>query len=130
MLLKIVAKHADMWNYFGSPAKMKELGQVIEGHCAAIKRDPATIERTLGTTFGYGSPERERVALRMSAAMWQLSEEEARQIAMVGSREECLDRIARYRQVGVTHFIFMASPPYELDGLQAFAEDVATAARG
>jgi F420-dependent oxidoreductase-like protein len=129
VLLKIVAKHADMWNYFGSPAEMKELSGVIDRHCATVKRDPAEIERTHATTFGYGSPKAEQAAVAGAAAMWQLSPEAARERVMVGSKQECLDRIGRYRQAGITHFLFFASAPYDLDGFQAFVEDVVPAAK-
>ena len=39
------------------------------------------------------------------------------------------ETVARYKKVGVTHFIFMLFTPYFVDELQAFAEEVIPAAR-
>jgi len=50
---------------------------------------------------------------------------------MIGSKEECLDRIAQYEKVGVTHFIFNLRWPILVeDEFQAFAEEVIPSADG
>jgi alkanesulfonate monooxygenase SsuD/methylene tetrahydromethanopterin reductase-like flavin-dependent oxidoreductase (luciferase family) len=64
------------------------------------------------------------------AGMLQISPEEARAASMMGDRQECLDTVERYVAAGVTHFIFMLFAPYELDEVQAFAEEVIPAVRG
>ncbi len=61
--------------------------------------------------------------------MQQCTPEEARERVMVGDKQECLDRVERYARVGVTHFIFMLFQPVFVDEVQAFAEEVAPAAR-
>ena len=48
---------------------------------------------------------------------------------MIGDKKECLGTIARYVEVGVTHFIFMTFAPYFVDEIQAFAEEVIPAVR-
>jgi alkanesulfonate monooxygenase SsuD/methylene tetrahydromethanopterin reductase-like flavin-dependent oxidoreductase (luciferase family) len=63
------------------------------------------------------------------ASMRQTTPEEARKQIMIGEKQECLDTVERYRRAGVTHFIFMTFAPYQPDEMQAFAEDVAPAAR-
>lgn len=46
--LRIVAQYADVWNTPGGPAEeVSELSQVLDGHCADVDRDPATIRRTV-----------------------------------------------------------------------------------
>jgi probable F420-dependent oxidoreductase len=49
--LRLVARHADIWNGFGDPDQVRHKCQVIDGWCAKEGRDPAAIERsvTLGT---------------------------------------------------------------------------------
>jgi len=45
--LRVVAKHADVWNSnAGSVDDTRALVKVLEEHCAAVKRDPATIRRS------------------------------------------------------------------------------------
>jgi F420-dependent oxidoreductase-like protein len=46
--LRIVAKHADVWNApGGSPSEVAELSAVLDEHCAAVGRDPTEIRRSV-----------------------------------------------------------------------------------
>jgi F420-dependent oxidoreductase-like protein len=49
--LRVVAEHADIWNFSGSRddavGEFRRLNEVLDGHCAAIGRDPATIGRSV-----------------------------------------------------------------------------------
>ena len=42
--LDIVARHADMWNLFGSPAVFQRKIAVLTEHCHKVGRDPDAIE--------------------------------------------------------------------------------------
>jgi F420-dependent oxidoreductase-like protein len=49
--LRVVAEHADVWNFSGSrddaAVEFRRLNGVLDAHCAAIGRDPATIGRSV-----------------------------------------------------------------------------------
>ena len=46
--LRVVAKHADVWNAPGNdPDEMVRLQAVLDGHCEAVGRDPAEIRRSV-----------------------------------------------------------------------------------
>ncbi len=48
LTLRVVAQYADIWNFAGGPVDMfRHKNEVLDGHCAAIGRDPATIERSV-----------------------------------------------------------------------------------
>jgi F420-dependent oxidoreductase-like protein len=48
--LRLVAEHADLCNISGSPATVRHLLDVLDGHCGAVGRDPGEIRHTwLGT---------------------------------------------------------------------------------
>ena len=48
LTLRMVAKYADIWNFAGGPVDaFQHKNEVLDGHCAAIGRDPATIERSV-----------------------------------------------------------------------------------
>src|SRR6187431_204429 len=49
--LRTVAKYADMWNAMGPLDLMAHKVEVLKEHCAAVGRDIADIEFTLGTKF-------------------------------------------------------------------------------
>ena len=131
VLLKLVAKHADMWNASANAARMKELIDIIDRHGETVKRDTSKIEKTVMMPLCYkAAPEREQMVQHLMANMRQTTPEAAREGIMIGSKQECLDTVARYAKVGVTHFIFMLFQPVFEDEVQAFAEEVMPAARG
>jgi alkanesulfonate monooxygenase SsuD/methylene tetrahydromethanopterin reductase-like flavin-dependent oxidoreductase (luciferase family) len=45
--LGIVARHAQMWNSFGTPEVFRHKIARLTDHCERIGRDPATIEKTV-----------------------------------------------------------------------------------
>lgn len=45
--LKLVARHADIWNTFGPPGSYKQKSAVLDGWCQEIGRDPAAVERSV-----------------------------------------------------------------------------------
>jgi F420-dependent oxidoreductase-like protein len=48
LTLRVVAQHADIWNMPGGPVEIfQHKSQVLDEHCAAIGRDPSTIERSV-----------------------------------------------------------------------------------
>ena len=130
ILLRIVAEHADMWNTSGDADRLAHLVDVIRRHGDAVGRDTGQIEKTVMMPMCYGGGgEREKFMTQLIAGMQQCTPDEARRRIMMGSKDECLETVARYGKAGVTHFIFMAFQPVFPDELQAFAEDVAPAAR-
>ena len=130
VLLKLVAKHADMWNASASAERMGALIDVIRRHGDAVGRDTEQIEKTVMIPLAYGaSPERQEFMCNLVASMRQTTPQEARRSIAIGDKQECLDVLQRYRKVGVTHFIFMVFAPYFLDEIQGFAENVIPAVR-
>jgi alkanesulfonate monooxygenase SsuD/methylene tetrahydromethanopterin reductase-like flavin-dependent oxidoreductase (luciferase family) len=129
VLLKLVAKHADMWNASASAERMGHLVDVIRRHGEAVGRDAERIEKTLMLPLCYKAPDREQMVCQLISMMRQCTPEEARKQIMIGDKHECLDTVERYRKAGVTHFIFMLFTPYYPDELQAFAEEVMPSAR-
>jgi len=50
--LRIVAEHADVWNFAGGPVEMAiHKAEVLERHCAGIGRDPNEIRRSVQVRF-------------------------------------------------------------------------------
>jgi alkanesulfonate monooxygenase SsuD/methylene tetrahydromethanopterin reductase-like flavin-dependent oxidoreductase (luciferase family) len=56
-VLRIVAEHADIWNYPGAPGQdFAERDKVLDEHCAAIGRDSGEIVRSMQTVVRCGDP--------------------------------------------------------------------------
>lgn len=48
LMLRVVARHADRWNFNGKEvAEFERLNVVLDEHCAAVGRDPSTITRSV-----------------------------------------------------------------------------------
>ncbi|WP_033222059.1 LLM class flavin-dependent oxidoreductase [Kitasatospora phosalacinea] len=66
-LLRLVAERADIWNVPGPPhntvAAVAERARVLDAHCAAIGRDPATLTRSVQYIVSYQDPARDRAVL-------------------------------------------------------------------
>jgi hypothetical protein len=108
-----------------NPAEMKGLIDVIERHGDTVGRDTDEIEKTIMMPLCYkASKEREKLISGVVANMSRITLEQADRI-MIGSEDECLDKIARCAKVGVTHFIFNLRWPILVEEeFQAFAEEV------
>ena len=130
VLLKIVAKHADMWNASASAEKMKHYIDLIARHGEKVGRDASQIEKTVMIPLCYQArPEREQMMEQLMANLRQVDPSDVRKQIMIGDKQECLDTVERFTRVGVTHFIFMLFQPIFMDEVQAFAEEVIPAAR-
>jgi F420-dependent oxidoreductase-like protein len=48
LTLRVVAEYAAIWNFAGGPVEeFTRLSRVLDGHCAAVGRDPADIQRSI-----------------------------------------------------------------------------------
>ena len=125
LMLRVVARHADQWNTFGSPGLFKHKIEVLREHCAAVNRSFDEIEVSwAGATLVTDSREEKDELLRRWAAVFGLTPEQYAKGALVGSASEVRDRIAQFIDVGVTHFIPIANAPFNHESMRRFAEEV------
>jgi alkanesulfonate monooxygenase SsuD/methylene tetrahydromethanopterin reductase-like flavin-dependent oxidoreductase (luciferase family) len=89
-MLGIVAKYADLWNAWGVPSTIAHKSKVLDQHCAAIGRDPASIDRT---------------AQALVALDGELPDTGGRPPVIGGSRAKLADTIAEYREIGLDELI-------------------------
>jgi F420-dependent oxidoreductase-like protein len=130
VLLKLVAKHANMWNASAGAETMRALIEIIDRHGDTVRRDTEQIEKTVMIPLCYkAAAPREEFMCNLIANMRQITPAEARRQIMIGGKQECLDTIERYGKAGVTHFIFMTFAPFFLDEIQGFADEVMPAVR-
>ncbi len=103
LLQPIVARYADIWNFFADPdvAKTKALCEHFDAVCWQLGRDPAAIEKSAGV----------RTAM------------------LEGSAKDVRARFQALVDIGVRHFIISLPQPYDLGLLRAFATQVMPAFR-
>jgi F420-dependent oxidoreductase-like protein len=126
VLLRIVAQHADRWNFGGSVDEFRTKLPVLEGHCRAVGRDVASIEKSW-----FGSlviePDAERLQRRLAkraARTGGAAEVLAGERAIIGTPAQVVARIREYVAVGVTHFIAMFGRVERTEATELFAREV------
>jgi len=104
-MLRILAEYADTWNSFGTPEQMRERGEVLDGYCRELGRDPSSVRHS---PYGWAS--------MMPADPW----------ASVAAFE---DMVGPYREVGVTEFIIDAPGPAQFGVVERVAGELLPALR-
>jgi alkanesulfonate monooxygenase SsuD/methylene tetrahydromethanopterin reductase-like flavin-dependent oxidoreductase (luciferase family) len=115
-MLELTARHADAWNlaWFGEPDERWTAGRdALLAACAAVGRDPATVERTVGLTVRF--PDLLRVPPVPPAEGAKVPP------ALEGSVEEVAAGLRAYADEGTGHAI-VALEPMTPDAVRRLAE--------
>jgi F420-dependent oxidoreductase-like protein len=125
--LRIVAEHADIWNTFhGDEDQYRHKLDVLAGHCADVGRDPAQVRKSLA--FRAILDEDEQVARdRMRERYGDPPPERVRSMTIVGTPEQCAERLRRFADLGVGDFLLIALPPVDWTTIEHVARSVAPA---
>jgi F420-dependent oxidoreductase-like protein len=117
--LRIVARHADLWNAYGSPESLAASDAILRDRCDEIGRAPDEIERTvnLNVVVRSTSAEAERVWEEYAAAHGP-REGEGRLVGG-GPVEEVAAALAEYAEVGFRHPILIFRSPWDLETIRA-----------
>jgi len=130
VLLRIVAQHADRWNFGGSVDEFRAKVPVLEAHCRAVGRAPAAIEKSwFGTVIIEADAERLERRLAKRAQRFGAAVEQMESRTIVGTPERVIARIKEFVAVGVTHFIAMFGRVDRLEATELFAREVIPAFR-
>jgi F420-dependent oxidoreductase-like protein len=142
LTLPVVAKHADEWNGEVGPGQMRHKIAVLHEHCRAIGRDPSEIEvsvllrseaeaaATYDSMIRSGNLNVEMDRQRLIAEGVAAAELDDRLRATVYEQflpvddARAIDRLNAYAAVGVTHFIVIFRPPYDLPKIEHFLTHV------
>jgi F420-dependent oxidoreductase-like protein len=125
LTLGVVARHADIWNTFGSPETFRRKISVLAEHCRRVGRAVEDIEICWAGAGLITSSETEKRALvEFLATLWGGAPEEIEPATLIGSPQQVVDRIGRFLEEGVSHFIVTARPPFDHRFLETFAQKV------
>jgi alkanesulfonate monooxygenase SsuD/methylene tetrahydromethanopterin reductase-like flavin-dependent oxidoreductase (luciferase family) len=112
--LRIVARHADEWNTWGTPETFEHKSAVLARHCAEAGRDPSTIARSAQAVVLFGAE----------------SPEESRFPVIAGEPERLVQTLRRYAAAGLDEFIVPGFAAMERDErrrwMDRFMGEVAT----
>jgi alkanesulfonate monooxygenase SsuD/methylene tetrahydromethanopterin reductase-like flavin-dependent oxidoreductase (luciferase family) len=124
LTLKIVAKHADWWNFPGGTVETYQHKlDVLRSHCDTVGRDYNSIVKTW-------SAECVAVGATESEAKRILEASPYNNNAIAGTPTQVAEGLQRYVDIGVEYFILRVVDFPQGDGLQRFAEEVVPLLQG
>lgn len=125
--LRIVAEHADIWNGFYSDLdEYRHKLEVLARHCADVGRDPADVRKSL--TFRAVLDEDERTAHdRVHEVFGGPPPERVMSMLIVGTPEQCVERLRGYADAGVRDFLIGTQAPGDARTLELVAKSVGPA---
>jgi alkanesulfonate monooxygenase SsuD/methylene tetrahydromethanopterin reductase-like flavin-dependent oxidoreductase (luciferase family) len=134
--LRLVAKYADVWNGVGiGPQKFSELAGTLDSYLVEAGRPVDAVKKTLATFIYFGRDRRaleERIA-RVRSAHDELKEMPHAELvdllrkvdfSIAGLADEVIPQIRAYADAGVEELMLQILDSDDLDGLNAFAEQV------
>lgn len=120
--LRLVAEYADACNVFGKPDRVRHKVEVLEGHCAAVGRDPASIEVT-HLTNALAATDRKTLRRRVNELRGRNTTAEDYAAAHnAGTTADLIELFTAYAAAGASHSI-VSMPDVHLDGgVEAFGK--------
>ena len=117
--LRTVARYAQGWNIGGAYETLERKAGILEGHCAAVGRDPLDIERTMVrfVVLRDDPAEAEQVlqnALQTNGSSHTIDPK----IDWFGTEEQVADQWRRYLDLGFTHLIVDIPSPFDRETIE------------
>lgn len=135
--LRIVARYADWWNADGSdPAAFARLSGILDDHCRAVGRDPATIRRTAGQPPPLVRPTMRQARRDLAAILAghgmppDVARDTAAASPYAGPISAVTDRLSAMAEAGASLVVFDWMAPFDLPTLDALADAAAILAPG
>ena len=103
LLLRVVAKHADVWDVWCSPEQYRRKLEILGQHCDAVGRKMSSIRLSVSPEVFIDKKSDEAIR-RARESTWPGADAAGfidRRI--VGSPEECITQISRYVDMGVRY---------------------------
>jgi alkanesulfonate monooxygenase SsuD/methylene tetrahydromethanopterin reductase-like flavin-dependent oxidoreductase (luciferase family) len=126
LLLRVVAKHADIYNWWGSGTvgDFRRKLEVLKGYCREIGRDFGEIEKSYSADVIIGETEKEIQALVEDLIRDGWSIKESRETWLIGTPEQCAEQLRGYIKAGATYFILHFARGLETRSYELFAREV------
>jgi alkanesulfonate monooxygenase SsuD/methylene tetrahydromethanopterin reductase-like flavin-dependent oxidoreductase (luciferase family) len=131
--LRTVAKYADQWNAFGTPADLVHKDEVLRAHCQDVGRDHTEIERTVGAKIVIRKTEGEARSVLddlIEHNRTPMSEIADDHTFWVGTADALIEKMLAYREIGFHTFLVEMPAPYDRETMESLVEVVRPAVAG
>jgi alkanesulfonate monooxygenase SsuD/methylene tetrahydromethanopterin reductase-like flavin-dependent oxidoreductase (luciferase family) len=120
--LPLVARHADIWNAYGSPESLAAANAILRDACAAAGRDQREIERTTNLNVVL---RHDRAEAEVAWPTWRDPHRlrvERDALDVGGSAADAAAALDRYRTAGFEHVMFVFRSPFDLETIDRLPE--------
>ena len=120
--LPLIARSGDMWNAYGTPEELAAADAILRAACETVGRDDRDIERTvnLNVVIRDSREEAERAWSRWMEAHRPQDGEDRLDVG--GTVADVAAVLARYREVGFAHPVFVFRTPFDLQTMDRLPE--------
>lgn len=125
--LKLVAAAADACNLFGEPDVVRRKVAVLNRHCEAIGRDPATISVSHLSTALVGADPTHVKQLVEATRPPKVSPERHTRAVNAGTVEQHVARVGRYLEAGVDHVVVSLADSSQADAVDRYGSVISAA---
>jgi alkanesulfonate monooxygenase SsuD/methylene tetrahydromethanopterin reductase-like flavin-dependent oxidoreductase (luciferase family) len=126
--LRTTARYADLWNGFGPPDRIAEVGETLRARCAEAGRPFDAIERTVTThivirdTAESAATAWDETARRHGIVGRVGADGTSRSLTVGGPPESVAEYLAGYRDLGVAEVMFVFRSPFDLETIEQIGE--------
>ena len=116
--IPMIARHADMWNLYGTPDEVAAADVLLRAACVAIGRDEREIERTVNLNVVI---RRNRVEAAKAWTAWASIHRPGRGEAALdahGSADDVAETLAAYRDAGFAHPVLIFRTPFDAETIE------------
>lgn len=131
LTLKIVARYADKSNFGGPPEVVKRRMDILRRYCSKQGRDFDSIVKSTNlsivispTEENYVNDMKGRYLAEGSPGSFKEWLERAEAAYVAGTPEECVEKLERYVDLGISLFILRFGGAPKTDDLEIFARKV------
>ena len=117
--LRIVARHADLWNAYGSPASLAATDAILRDRCEEVDRNQAEIERTVNLNVVVRPTRAGAERVWGSYATAHRPRDGEGRLVVGGPVDEVSKSLAEYVRVGFRHPILIFRSPWDLETIGA-----------
>ena len=126
--LRLVARHADLWNMVGDAAALRQKLEVLHRHCEAESRDPAEIVKTVHAGIVVTDEDEAGVDRRLRAlaaspppVLSGLDAGQLRRRLVCGKPDEVSERLRAFREAGADGITMSIRGVHELRPIELVA---------
>jgi F420-dependent oxidoreductase-like protein len=118
--IPMVARYADMWNAYGTPAALATADALLREACATAGRDQREIARSTNLNLVI---RRDRAEAEAAWSAWcDIHLPKREQLDVGGSPAEVADALRPYRDAGFGHVILVFRSPFDLETMDRLGE--------